>query len=72
MADFTTKQIKTLKRLADREIELNEILKLSGQLGAVNFRLDTGLVIAMKNRAEAEGITTSELVRSAIADYLAG
>ncbi len=68
---FTKQQVEALRRLADREIELTEVLQLSGQLLPMNFRLDSGLIEAMKARAATEGITTSELVRRAVADYLA-
>lgn len=68
---FTAEEIEVLKRLAGREIGRGLGIR-SGKGQMVSGRLDSGLVAALKERADEEGTSFTEALNRAIEVYLNG
>jgi len=66
---FTAEEIEVLKRLAGREIGRGLGIR-SGKGQMVSGRLDSGLVAALKERADDEGCSFTEALNRAIEVYL--
>lgn len=71
--EFTSEERRLLKALAGRLKAQEQVgWKRTGKSLPVSMRLDGGLLEAVKERAEREGTTVSEVMRQALESYLGG
>ncbi len=69
--EFTSEERRLLKALAGRlKAQEQAGWQRTGESVAVSMRLDSGLLEAVKDRAERERTTVSEVMRQALEDYL--
>ena len=68
-SEFTPAEIKALKRIAQRETGPGRAFR-SGQSKMISGRLDSGLMAALRERADEEGVSLTKMLDRAVERYL--
>ena len=66
IAGIPSEEIEVLRRLAQRELAMARSVKRAGTRQMASFRLDSGLLGALKKWAKGEGLTDTEAMNRAI------